>query len=80
MVPPNFGAVSKANPKTKAPQIIISVPQNQFRHKRFLEEFAKTEIPVNSSKPENKNIKIPNIRENSYKVYDQGKYTYYSSM
>ena len=60
MTPPNFGAVSNANPNNMDPQIITSVPQNQFRHKRFLEEFAKTEIPDRNNKPENINEEIPN--------------------
>ena len=65
----NFGAEDTSHLTDEFMYEMIRAPQ-----KMMLPMIEK--IHLDENKPENKNIKVPNIRENTYKVYDQGKWLY----
>ena len=65
----NFGAEDTSHLTDEFMYEMIRAPQ-----KMMLPMIEK--IHLDESKPQNKNIKVPNIRENTYKVYDQGKWLY----
>ena len=65
----NFGAEDTSHLTDEFMYEMIRAP-----HKMMLPMIEK--IHLDENKPENKNIKVPNIRENTYKVYDQGKWLY----
>ena len=65
----NFGAEDTSHLSDEFMYSMIRSP-----YKMMLPMIEK--IHLDENKPENKNIKVPNIRDNTYKVYDQGRWLY----